>query len=251
MDLQLSSKRALVTGGSAGIGYATALLLAQEGCDVVIVARDGNKLSSAQAAIREAADASVETIAADLSSPAEVDRVAAGIERLDILVNNASAVPPGSLLEVDDARWRQGWDLKVFGYIGLCRALYPQLKRSRGVIVNVVGGVRNDPNFIVGATGGAALSAFTIALGKAAASDGMRIVSIHPGQVATERGEKFLRARAKVEWGDESRWQEYYRHLPFGRPASVDEIASAIAFLASPRSGYTNGTTLTMDGGLR
>jgi NAD(P)-dependent dehydrogenase (short-subunit alcohol dehydrogenase family) len=118
-------------------------------------------------------------------------------------------------------------------------------------VINIIGAERNDPKFIASATGGAALTAFTRALGKAASDDGMRVVAISPGQVATERGEVFMRKLAKTELGDENRWSEYYRKLPFGRPASVEEIASAVAFLASPRSGYTNGTVLTIDGAPR
>ena len=250
MDLLLSGKRALITGASKGIGRATALLLAEEGCDLVLVARDPANLAAAADAVRARRQVSVQTLPADLSRQAEVERVAAEAGALDILVNNAGAIPPGNLLAVDDAKWRAAWDLKIFGFIGLTRALYPVLKASRGVVVNVIGAAAEwlDPNYIAGTAGNAALMAFTRALAKSAKADGMRVVGINPGPVATDRIEMLLRARAVREFGDETRWQEFHKSMAFGRPAHPEEIANAVAFLASPRSGYTTGTILTIDG---
>jgi NAD(P)-dependent dehydrogenase (short-subunit alcohol dehydrogenase family) len=125
------------------------------------------------------------------------------------------------------------------------------LIERRGVVVNVIGaaGEYFDPNYIVGSAGNAALMAFTRALGKAAPKDGMRAVAINPGPVGTDRIETLLRARARRDFGDESRWRDYHKTMAFGRPATPEEIADAVAFLASPRSGYTTGTVLTIDGG--
>jgi NAD(P)-dependent dehydrogenase (short-subunit alcohol dehydrogenase family) len=248
MDLYLSGKRVLITGASKGIGLATALVLAEEGCDLVLVSRDSKVLGEAAARVRVRRQVSVETIPADLSSESEVRRVADKVGSLDVLVNNAGAIPPGSLLDLQDAPWRAAWDLKVFGYIGLTRALYPKLKERGGVVVNVIGaaGERFDPNYVAGSSGNAALMAFTRALGAAAPRDGMRVVGINPGPVATGRIETLLRARAKREFGDEARWQEFHKAMAFGRPAKPEEIANAVAFLASSRSGYTTGTILTI-----
>ncbi|WP_428377282.1 short-chain dehydrogenase/reductase [Lichenicoccus sp.] len=251
MDLHLAGKRALITGGSKGIGLATALVLAEEGCDLVLVSRDAGTLASASEAVRARRQVGVQLIAADLSRQPEVERVAAEAGALDLLVNNAGAIPAGNLHAVDDAAWRAAWDLKVFGTIGLTRALYPRLAERHGVVVNVIGaaGEYFDPNYITGSAGNAALMAFTRSLGRAAPKDGMRVVGINPGPVGTGRIETLLRARAAREFGDEQRWQDYYRTMAFGRPATPEEIASAVAFLASPRSGYTTGTILTIDGG--
>jgi NAD(P)-dependent dehydrogenase (short-subunit alcohol dehydrogenase family) len=248
MDLHLLGKRALITGASKGIGFATALLLAEEGCDLILVSRDPKSLAQAAESAREKRKVSVEIISADLSSEVEVKRVADKVGVLDVLVNNAGAIPAGNLLGLEDARWRAAWDLKVFGYIGLTRALYAKLKDRGGVVVNVIGaaGERFDPNYLAGSTGNAALMAFTRALGAAATPDGMRVVGINPGPVATGRIETLLRARAKREFGEETRWQEFYKGMAFGRPAKPEEIAAAVAFLASPRSGYTTGTILTI-----
>ncbi len=250
MDLHLDGKRALITGASKGIGRATALALAEEGCDLVLVSRDRDALIAAADAARGRRQTAIDTIPGDLSEQSEVERVAAAAGPIDILVNNAGAIPPGDILQLDDARWRAAWDLKVFGYVGLIRALYPNLRQRAGVVVNVIGAAGEwlDPNYIAGSTGNAALMALTRTLGKSAAADGMRVVGINPGPVATDRIETLLRARAAREFNDENRWQNYYRTMPFGRPATPVEIASAVAFLASPLSGYTNGAILTIDG---
>ena len=251
MDLQLTGKRALITGGSKGIGRAIAGMLAQEGCDVVLVARDLATLEEAATGIRTASKVRVEVIAADLSRQTEIERVADAAGAIDILVNNAGAIPGGNLLAVDDAALRAGWDLKVFGFISLTRALYPALQRSSGVVVTIMGrfGETFDPDFIAGSTGNAALMAFTRAIGRGGHKDGIRCVGINPGFVATERNVRRFRHRAAAERGDPERWRELTASMPFGRMAEPDEIAAAVAFLASPRSAYTSGTVLTIHGG--
>src|SRR6201995_6126212 len=167
MDLQLSGKKALITGGSKGIGRATAEVLADEGFVVTLVAGEQGALDEAAAAIRARRQVNVRTISAALSSDAAVRRVAAEAGELDILVNNAGAIPPGDVLSVDDAPWRRAWDLKVFGYISFCRVVYGQMKaRKAGVIVNVMGaaGERFPTNYMAGDAGNASLMAFTRAL---------------------------------------------------------------------------------------
>jgi len=250
MDLQLSGKFALITGASKGIGRATATVLAKEGCDVALVARDQTALNAAADEIRLHSRVSVRTLSADLSKQSEIERLSAQFPELDILVNNAGAIPPGNLVTIGNDAWRAAWDLKVFGYISVCRALYASLKRRNGVIVNIIGaaGERLDPNYIAGSTGNAALMAFTRSLAKGAVKDGLRVVGINPGPVATERLEVMMRGRAQTQFGDATRWKELVSGMSFGRAASPQEIGTAVAFLASPRSAYTSGTILTLDG---
>jgi NAD(P)-dependent dehydrogenase (short-subunit alcohol dehydrogenase family) len=252
MDLQLAGKAALITGGSKGIGRASAEVLASEGCNVILVARDQATLDETAGAIRAKHQVHVRTIAADLSSDAAVREVAAMAGDLDILVNNAGAIPPGDVLSIDDAKWRQAWDLKVFGYISFCRVVYAQMKaRKSGVIINVIGaaGEQFPTNYIAGAAGNASLMAFTRALGKGAPADGLRVVAINPGPVETDRLVMLRRAEAQQKFGDPDRWRELTAGMPFGRAASPTEIGNAVAFLASPMSGYTTGTVLTINGG--
>jgi NAD(P)-dependent dehydrogenase (short-subunit alcohol dehydrogenase family) len=252
MDLQLTGKRVLITGGSKGIGRASAETLADEGCDVTLVSRDAAALDEAASAIRARRQVAVRTIAADLSSQEAVERVAAEAGEIDVLVNNAGAIPPGSLTGVANDTWRRAWDLKVFGYISLCRAIYPSMAARRaGVIVNVIGaaGESFDPNYIAGSTGNAGLMAFTRALGRGAQKDGVRVVGINPGPIATARMEMLMRARATKELGDAERWRELTKGMAYGRAGTPEEIAAAVAFLASARSAYTNATILTINGG--
>ncbi len=253
MDLNLAGKRALITGGSKGIGRATAQRLAEEGCDVVLVARTAETLEAAAADIRGRFQVKVDAIPADLSRQAEIERVKGEVGEIDILVNCAGAIPSGDLLAIDDAKFRAAWDLKVFGYISMSRAFYEGLKARSGVIVNVIGAAGEwlDAGYIAGSTGNAALMAFTRALGKGAAKDGFRVVGINPGMTATDRMVTLMKARAEKELGDEDRWPELTKSLPYGRPIKPEEISAAVAFLASPLSGYTSGTILTVDGSIR
>lgn len=241
MDLNLKGKRALVTGGSKGIGWASACALADEGCEVMITARNAP------------ADARFRFHAADLSQRGAAERLADWAGELDILVNNAGAIPGGDLLRVDEDTWRRAWDLKVFGYINLTRQVYGRMKAKRaGVVVNILGnaGEKLDASYIAGSTANAGLMAFTRTLGGASHADGVRVVGINPGPVSTDRLKSLFRQRAEAKFGDAERYPELYAGMSFGRPATPEEIAWAVAFLASPRSSYTSGCIFTIDGGL-
>jgi NAD(P)-dependent dehydrogenase (short-subunit alcohol dehydrogenase family) len=255
MDLQLQGRCALVTGASRGIGLACASVLAAEGCDVTLVARGRGELELAKHQIEASApDVSVRVSSCDLASDdAIADLIARHDLPVDILVNNAGAIPSGALIDVDQAQWRSGWDAKVFGYIAMTRAVYSQMAaRRRGVIINIIGmaGERLNAAYIAGSTGNAALMAFTRALGGASPSDGVRVVGVNPGFVATDRVSAFYRGQAKALFNDPDRWREALPDLPFGRAATPHEIAVMVGFLASDLSAYTTGTVVTIDGGL-
>jgi len=241
MELNLKGKRALVTGGSKGIGWACACALADEGCEVMIAAR--NPPAASRHKFR----------ATDLSQRGAAESLAAWAGELDILVNNAGAIPGGDLLRVDEDTWRRAWDLKLFGYINLTRQVYSRMKaRKSGVIVNILGnaGEKLDASYIAGSTANAGLMAFTRTLGGASHADGIRVVGINPGPVATDRLKGLFRQRAEAKFGDPERYPELFAGMSFGRPASPEEIAWMTAFLASERSAYTSGCIVTIDGGL-
>ena len=253
MDLQLAGKTTLITGGSQGIGRATAEIMAAEGCNLIIVARNAENLSAVKSAIARKSDVRVDTVTADLSDSKVVDRLARDYPDVDILVNNAGAIPGGSLLQVDETTWRTAWDLKVFGYINMCRAFYARMKeRQRGVIINVVGNAADthDAGYICGVTGNAALAAFSQSLGSVSAKDGIRVVALSPGPVATERLVGIFKKKALDRTGNADNWQDLLEPLPFARGATAEEIGAAIAFLASGHSGYTSGSVFTIDGGV-
>jgi len=256
MDLNLKGKRALVTGGSKGIGKASAQVLAEESCSVMIASRDGAALEAAAADIKSKTGADVKWKAADLSqrgAAEELAKWAAQSGPVDILVNNAGAIPGGDLLKVDEDTWRKAWDLKVFGYINLTRAVYAQMKEKKsGVIVNVLGnaGEKLNAAYIAGSAANAGLMAFTRALGGASHADGIRVVGVSPGPVATDRLLSLYKQMAATKLGDANRYEELFTGMAFNRPATAEEIAWTVAFTASDRSSYTTGIYITIDGGL-
>jgi len=253
MDLKLAGRTALVTGSSKGIGLGVAQWFAREGVDVCLVARSAELLEKEGAAIAKATGVAVRSAAADLADAAARERVFKTFPDVDILVNNAGAIPGGSIDDVDEPAWRAGWDLKVYGYVGLTRLYLKQMKeRRRGVIVNVIGlgGERLDATYIAGAMGNAGLMAFTRAIGGTSTQFGVRVLGVNPGPVLTDRVEVLGRKRAATLYGDENRWRESFAKMPYGRPASVDEVAATVVFLASDLCSYTSGTIVTIDGGL-
>jgi NAD(P)-dependent dehydrogenase (short-subunit alcohol dehydrogenase family) len=253
MDLHLRGKRVLVTGASKGIGAAGAEVFAEEGCDVIIAARSGDALKELSQRLRSAHQVNVTPHVVDLRDGAALAKLAEAARDIDILVNNAGDIPQGTLLSLDEEKWRHAWELKVYGYINLTRHIYANMKaRGHGVIVNILGaaGERLNNGYIAGSTGNAGLMAFTRALGSRSLADNIRVVGINPGPVETDRMTTRLKYTAKEQFGDESRWRELTKNMPLGRAASTREIADMMAFLASDRSAYTTGVVMTIDGGL-
>jgi len=253
MDLRLAGKTALITGGSKGIGLACAESLAAEGCNVVLVARSAETLAAARDALRGRFQVNVAIRPADLSKGEVARALCAEHPDIDILINNAGAIPGGDLLAVDEPTWRNAWDLKVFGFINMCRAYFERMKaRGDGVILNIIGsaGEKPDFNYIAGTAGNAGLMAFTRALGARSLDFGVRVLAINPGPTATDRLIALMKRRAKAELGEEGRWQELTKTLPRGRAATPQEIADMASFLVSPRSAYTSATIVTIDGGV-
>ncbi len=246
----LAGRRALVTGASKGIGLATAERLAAEGCNVHLVARTEADLVQAQQQVRTRGAGQITYTALDLSNTAAVEELCRAWPELDILVNNAGAIPGGTLVDVDDATWREAWDLKVFGYINMCRNVYQAMRGAGGgVIINVIGagGERVSSGYAAGAGGNAALMALTRALGGTSRKHNIRVVGINPGQIVTTRLEQLQRRQADKQLGDAERWRELWN--PDYPPGKPEHIADMVAFLASDRSANTTGTIITIDGG--
>src|SRR3977135_4583411 len=175
MDLGLTDRRVLITGGSQGVGKAIARGFLAEGAKIVIVSRDQARLRTALAEL--AALGQVEGKAFDLSQRGAPEALADEFRDTDVLVNNAGAIPTGDIFAVDEARWRESWDLKVFGYVNLMRAMYAHM-RGRGpkVIVNVLGlgGERPQWRYVCGNAANVALAGVTKSLGGRSLADGIR-----------------------------------------------------------------------------
>ena len=252
MELNLQGRAALITGGSRGIGYGVAQLLAAEGCSLHLASRSADSLAAARKHLVDTYGVKVTVHAMDLSTIENVVKLAQTCGSLDILINNAGAIPQGTITALDDKTWRGAWDLKVFGFINLTREVYRDMcARRSGVIINVVGAAGERPSaaYMAGSMGNAALMTMSRALGAESVDYGVRVVAVNPGGTETDRQVVRWKARAKKELGDENRWRELPVDFPMKRLATVDEVASMIVFLCSNRSGYTSGTVITVDGG--
>ncbi|XOV81890.1 MAG: short-chain dehydrogenase/reductase [bacterium] len=249
MDLGLHNRRAVITGASKGIGLACAQSLAREGAHVHLVSRTEQDLQAAQAEVDRCGSGAVTYQVLNLADSDDAQTLIDTQAEADILVNNAGAIPSGSLLDIDESTWRDAWDLKVFGYINLCRGFYRQMCGRGGVIINVIGagGERPTAGYAAGAGGNAALMALTRALGGTSRKDNIRVVGVNPGQIITQRLEDLLKSAAQKRFKDPARWQELLD--PRYPPGAPEHIADMVAFLASDRSANTTGTIVTIDGG--
>ncbi len=252
MDLGLKGKNVLITGASKGIGLACAKLFAQEGANLHLAARDAGRLETARAEIAKVANVQVTLHPADLSKGDAVKALVAACGQIDVLVNNAGAIPGGSVEAIDEARWREAWDLKVFGYINMTREVLPAMTaRGSGTIVNVIGlaGVKPTADYICGAAGNAALIAFTKGVGGGSTAKGVRVIGVNPTATRTDRIITLTKSRAKTTLGDESRWEELLTGMPFGRVCEPEEVADVVVYCASAKASYLSGTVIDIDGG--
>ncbi len=249
MDLGLKGRSVLITGGSKGIGLACAMRFAQEGCHLHLVSRDQGRLDAARASVRAKHPVEITLHTADLRDGAAVKRVAAAAGAVDILVNNAGDIPGGSILDIDEAKWRHAWDLKLFGYVNMTREVLGGMKiRGRGVIVNVIGMAGEKPSYeyICGAVANAGLAAFTRGLGGKTPEFGVRVVAVHPPATRTDRIITLARNVAKQKHGDESKADEVLNDGSFGRVIEPEQVADTVAFLASDRAGQLSGVVLNL-----
>jgi NAD(P)-dependent dehydrogenase (short-subunit alcohol dehydrogenase family) len=253
MELDLKGRHALVTGGSKGIGYAVAEGLAREGVHLILIARTSNELEQAKKRLKQNYQVAIETITADLSESQAISEVVKKCGDIEILINNAGSIPIGDLESLDEDTWRKAWDSKVFGYINMVRSFYPVMKNrdKKGVIINITGlsGIKLDSGYIAGSSGNACLETSTRAAGAYSIEHGVRILTVSPGIVRTERSERFLRHKAEKELGNSDLWQNYLGNLPLRRAATPEEVANLVVFLASDRASYINGVVYHVDGG--
>jgi 3-oxoacyl-[acyl-carrier protein] reductase len=253
MDLELTGRRVLITGGSQGIGFAVARGFLAEGSEVVIASRDETRMRKAIAELAATTGALVSGHAIDLAERGAPEILADAYPDTDILVNNAGAIPTGDIFDVDEERWRAAWDLKVFGYINLSRAMYRHMRgRPPKAIINVIGtgAERPQQRYICGNAANIALNGFTKSLGGRSIDDGIRVAAVNPGAVETDRWRGIHMARAEKILGDASRYREVLaKDLPLGRGGTPEEIANVVVFLASEKASWVSAAVLAVDGG--
>jgi NAD(P)-dependent dehydrogenase (short-subunit alcohol dehydrogenase family) len=257
MDLGLTGKVAVVTGGSEGIGRATAQSLGREGASVVVCARRADVLQRAADEVAEATGAHIVAVPADVTQPTDVDRVIqTAIDRfgrLDILVNNAGTSATGAFESLTDDVWQGDLDLKLFGAIRASRAAMPHLRASGGgSIINILNlgskapGARSYPTSVSRAAG----LALTKALSKEFAPERIRVNAILIGLIKSGQHERRWRAASSP-----GTLEEFYAGMaraagtPLGRVGEAAEVGDLIAFLCSARGTYITGVAINMDGG--
>ncbi|HUB94791.1 MAG TPA: SDR family oxidoreductase [Stellaceae bacterium] len=247
MDLQLSGKRAIVTGGSRGIGKAIAQQLAEEGVDVAIAARGREQLDATAREIAKTTGRRVVPIVVEMTDDASVDAlVAAAVKALggiDILVNNAAApggtVPSAKIAQVNGADLLFDVNVKVAGYLRAARAVAPHLvSNGWGRIINIGGGAARRTGNYIASLRNAAVSSLTKNLADELGPKGVNVIAIHPG---TTRAGKPIAPEAE---------ERANRSISVGRIIDANEIAFVVAFLASPKSIAINGETIATGGGV-
>lgn len=252
MDLGLTGKVAIVTGGTQGIGRATVERLCAEGARVVVCARGQAGLDETVAALR-ARGATVHAVAADVGRPEDSERVVVEAVRafggVDILVNNAGTSATGAFETVTDAAWAADFELKLFGAVRLIRGVLPLMKsRGGGSIVNVTNigakqpGARTMPTTVTRAAG----QAMTKALSKEFAPDNIRVNTVCIGLVRAGQHER----RAARDGVDvESLYANMGKSIPLGRVGRAEEAANVVAFLVSDAASFVTGSSVNIDGG--
>jgi NAD(P)-dependent dehydrogenase (short-subunit alcohol dehydrogenase family) len=247
MDLGLKGKVAIVTGGSDGIGKATAACLAAEGARVIVVARGKERLDAVASALGGIG------IAADVSRADECPRIIAEAVAtaggIDILVNNAGTSARGPFEQITDAQWQADLDLKVFGAIRLSRLAVPEMrKRGGGRIVNVttIGGKHPTALSMPSSVSRAAGLAMTKALSKELAPENILVNTVCIGLVRA--GQHEVKAKARGVSVDQM-YDEMKADIPLGRVGDPSEVANVITFLVSAAASFVTGASVNLDGG--
>lgn len=251
MDLGLQGKRVLITGGSKGVGLASARAFLAEGARVALVSRSQAHLDAARASLGEAF-----TVAADLIDPEAAARMVGEVESgfgpVDILVNSAGAALRTSAEALTPAAWRAAMDAKFFSYIHVIDPVVKLMaERGAGVIVNIIGngGKVPTPVHLAGGAANAALMLATAGLAHTYASRGVRVVGLNPGLTRTDRVAEGLKVEAqRAGITEQQALEQAVSRLAMGRLAEPDEIANIVVFAASAHGTYLTGANITVDG---
>lgn len=254
--MKLQNKVGLVTGASQGIGRSIALRLAAEGMTVAVSARNEENLRTLADEI-ESRNGRCFVYPADLSLPSTPGEfVTAAIQKfgkIDLLVNNAGATKRGDFLALTEQDWADGFALKFFGAVRLCRAAWPHLVASQGNIVNIagVGGRTGSAEFTIGGSVNAAMLNFTKSLADRGLKEHVRVNAINPGYIRTDRLTVRIQRLAKEKAiSEQQATKQMIEKMGIDRFGEPDEIAAMVAFLASADANYCQGSIIDVDGGM-
>ena len=258
MNLGLNNKIALVTGASRGLGYATALALANEGCRVVINSRDEDKVKAAAEKIKHDTGAQIVGLAGDVSQPDVparlVEQTVLMFGGIDILITNAGGPPPGPFDSFDETAWQKAVDISFMSHVRFIRAALPHLRKSNSAsVLTVTSWVAKQPmlNLVLSNSIRAATAGLVKSLAMELGKDGIRFNSIMPGWTVTERVQDLMSFRAKNNaTTPEAEMEKVITEIPLGRMARPEEFGNVAAFLVSPAASYVHGVALPVDGGI-
>ena len=255
MPGQFQGKVVVITGGSRGIGRAIAEAFAREGAQTVIASSSEANLAGAKKQVAKAG-AEPLAVAGDLRKLEGCQQLFKAVQerfkRCDILVNCAGATKAGNFVDLPDEAWMDGYALKFFGCVRLCRLFWPMLKESQGHVVNIIGGAARSPgaDFTIGGSVNAAMGNFSKSLSQLGKRDGVNVNAIHPGVTETERLEQLLEQRSKAsgksveELRKEATVKDGLRRL--GKP---EDVAALTLFLCTENARHIQGTAIAVDGG--
>jgi 3-oxoacyl-[acyl-carrier protein] reductase len=257
MDLGLKDKRALITGASRGLAYATALLLAKEGCKVAINSRAEDKLKGAADMITKETGAQVTTLAGDVSDPAVPDKLVSkavnDLGGLDLLVTNAGGPPAGMFESFDEAMWDKAINLSFLSHVRLIRSALPHLRKSTAAsVLTMTSYTVKQPmaNLVLSNSIRLATIGLTKSLALELGGEGVRFNSILPATIYTDRIRELHRFHAQINGTTvEEEYSKDARNSVFGRLGRPEEFANAAVFLLSSAASYITGVMLVVDGG--
>jgi 3-oxoacyl-[acyl-carrier protein] reductase len=254
VNLDLSGKVAIVGGGSQGIGYGIARVLAAEGARVVITARREKDLIPAAARLADETGGDVRYVQADCRIADDCRRVGAQVidelGGVDILVNNDGAPPVGPILSFDDGAWQKAVEQNLMYPIRMVREVVPSMKaRGGGSVLNItaISAIQPIPGFALSVATWSGVIGYAKTLSLEVARDSINVNTICPGYIDTTRLQKVFAAGSEPADVVQARLRA---EIPIGRIGSVDDIAHLVALLVSPKGGYITGTAIQVDGGL-
>ena len=256
MTQEFAGKIVVVSGGSRGIGFGIAAAFAARGAQTVLAASSEANLAAAADNIERSGGLRPDTYAADLRTEAGCKTVFEGVSarfgRCDILVNSAGATKAGAFLELSNELWQDGFALKFFGCVNLCRLFWPLLTEAGGHVVNIIGGAARtpDPGFLIGGSVNAAMHNFTKGLSGQGKRDGVNVNAILPGLTETGRVEQIFQQRAAGSGTtvEQERAAQVEREglKRLGKP---EDVAALAVFLCSESARHIQGTAIAVDGG--
>ncbi len=256
MNLGLTGKRAIVMAASRGLGYASALGLAREGCDLIVCSRDQARIDAAAEAIRRDTGARVRAVTADVSRPAEAARLVelavAEYGGLEIVVHNAGGPPPGPTVSMTDDQWHQAFEQNLLSFARIVRAAVPEMtKAGYGRVIAIASSSLKQPipNMALSNTLRAGVWGLAKTLSREVAAQGILVNVIAPGRIDTERIDELdrLNAERTSRSFDEVR-QASVSGIPLGRLGRPEELAHLVVFLASGAASYIAGQAIMVDG---